>query len=117
MRRRARNALVSRKAFALVLALTVPTLGAADDSLWVDGSKASAPAELNLPSFAPVVDKLGRAVVNISIEGKESATPQRPQMMPGNPGGENPMSPFDYFFPVRKCLKMTMTETQVRLIY
>jgi len=60
-------------AYSLTLLGYVQTSQAADGGqLWLD-SKDQAPAvSLNLPSFAPLVDKLGPAVVNISTEGREN---------------------------------------------
>ena len=80
----------------------------ADDALWIEGSEQSPGVEIKLPSFAPVIEKLGRGVVNISIEGTEKVgTPfsrkgPAPQFDPNdksNPfGGGGGNSPFDFFF-------------------
>jgi serine protease Do len=63
----------------------------AEESVWIDGaSKEAVVPELNLPSFAPAIEKMGEAVVNIQTEGKESkANPQAPQQQ---------QTPFDFFF-------------------
>lgn len=76
----------------------------AEEKLWIDGSSTEHPIDLKLPSLAPVIEAVGKAVVNISIEGTEKV---------GNPftrkgkggGGEgfgdpngSPQSPFDFFF-------------------
>ncbi|MCC6932113.1 MAG: DegQ family serine endoprotease [Deltaproteobacteria bacterium] len=68
--------------------------GAGD--LWTDGKKVAPVIELNLPSFAPIVEKLSASVVNISVEGKEES----PMGFPGGQGLENEEqeNPFDYFF-------------------
>jgi serine protease Do len=87
----------------LLGALLLPTYSEAQSKkIWIDGSEVQAPIELNLPSFSPVIEKLGKAVVNISTEGKENSPANvfrgRPQ---GNPPGEdedNPrFNPFDSF--------------------
>lgn len=76
----------------------------ADDSLWVEGNGTDSDAEIKLPSFAPVLEKLGRSVVNISIEGKEPgrAFPRKGPGQQGGPGFGDPnqpfQSPFDFFF-------------------
>lgn len=76
----------------------------ADDKLWIDGSQGSTGVEMQLPSFAPIIEKLGKAVVNLSIEGSEKI-PQRKsgqwQTDPDNPfgGGGGGNSPFDFFLP------------------
>jgi len=42
------------------------------EKLWIDGEETTAPITLKLPSFAPVIEKLGTSVVNISISGTET---------------------------------------------
>lgn len=61
----------------------------ADQTLWVNAKDGEPQVELNLPSFAPVIEKLGKTVVNIAIEGEETVSNQFPGM-------EN--SPFEFFF-------------------
>jgi serine protease Do len=76
----------------IVLSLCLLAVTAQAKPLWIEGSQNGPQIEINLPSFAPVIEKLGQAVVNISIEGKEKAAPPprfRPDMQP---------SPFDFFF-------------------
>jgi serine protease Do len=41
-----------------------------DSSVWVDAKENTDPVELTLPSFRPIIEKLGPSVVNISIEGE-----------------------------------------------
>lgn len=87
-----------------VFSKSSPALGA-DKQLWVDAVTTEAPAQLQLPSFAPVVEKLGRSVVNVSIEGKETVGPvfRRKKDRFGAPNQnqqeEGPNSPFDFFLP------------------
>jgi len=67
--------------------------------LWIDGSAAPPQVEINLPNFAPVIEKLGQAVVNISIEGKEGPSKGQSQLFRReNPLGQGQPSPFDFFF-------------------
>ncbi len=54
-----------------VLTCFVSPVAAKDKKLWIDSSEASAPVEMKLPSFAPIIDTLGQSVVNISISGTE----------------------------------------------
>lgn len=101
--------IMTRRLFALFL---VPALiiSVAENSpaepgkLWIEGSTESPGVQLNLPSFAPIIEKLGKAVVNISVEGKEGGSPS-PRMdrfrgQRQDRGGENsqPPTPFDFFF-------------------
>ena len=55
---------------AAILSLTL-SHALAEEPLWIEGAQNNPPIELNLPSFAPVVEKLGEAVVNIAIEGED----------------------------------------------
>ncbi len=75
---------------------------AANQPLWVEGESETPQVELNLPSFAPIIEKLGQAVVNISIEGQESMAQRLPGMRDPRGGSGNgkdaPNSPFDFFF-------------------
>jgi serine protease Do len=74
----------------------------AEDQLWIDGGNHESGIEIKLPSFAPVIEKLGKAVVNISIEGTEKINSPfvRKGQGFGDPGDKgNPFqSPFDFFF-------------------
>ena len=81
------------KLFILSISLAVyhfsfcPQPSLADDSLWLDAKKKSSGVEIELPSFAPIIEQLGKAVVNISIEGRENdeASGRGRQLMPGWP--------------------------------
>ncbi len=65
--------------------------------LWIDGEEGQKPPlEVSLPSFAPMIEKLGPSVVNISIEGKEPAHANNQMFQRPGPGGQQ--SPFDFFF-------------------
>ncbi|MCB0325000.1 MAG: DegQ family serine endoprotease [Bdellovibrionales bacterium] len=67
-------------------------------SLWLEGT-ASSPVKIpkiELPSFAPAIEVLGQAVVNIRTEGK--ADPAGPAMQGPQEGQPGEMSPFDFFF-------------------
>ena len=59
-------------AVGLLVSVTSVAPVLAEDELWLDGSKNSSGVEINLPSFAPVIEKLGNAVVNIATEGTEN---------------------------------------------
>jgi serine protease Do len=78
--------------------LFAPSAAADNGSLWVEGkSDKEIFPEIQLPSFAPVIEKLGEAVVNIRTEGKEEGyTPSGPRRYNPRPG--QPLSPFDFFF-------------------
>jgi len=94
------TAIGSLAVFALLLTFVLPPNAASDDSLWLDGTSHPSGVEIKLPSFAPVIDKLGSAVVNISIEGTEKiggGFRKGAPGMGGSPNGEGP-SPFDFFF-------------------
>ena len=71
-----------------------------DKSLWIEGGNHQSGVEINLPSFAPVIDKLGKAVVNISIEGTEKVASPFARKGQGDEKGAPPQfnSPFDFFF-------------------
>ncbi len=81
---------------------TLGPASASAEKLWTDPEDSKPLIDVTLPSLAPVVEKLGAAVVNISIEGRETAKPAAPKRGPRfggpNPGGE-PFSPFDFFSP------------------
>ena len=65
--------------------------------LWIEGEEGAKPGvEVNLPSFAPMIEKLGPSVVNISIEGKEPVRQANPMFQKPGPGGQP--SPFDFLF-------------------
>lgn len=64
------------------------------DSLWVDAQKNTDPVELNLPSFRPIIEKLGPSVVNISIEGEVEVD----NPFAGKQGLPDPFS--QYLFPM-----------------
>ena len=72
----------------------------AEETIWLEGQTENPQIEMKLPSFAPVIEKLGKAVVNIAIEGKEKAAPAFPKRPPGlvDPNGEKGQTPFDFFF-------------------
>lgn len=91
----------------------------AEEPLWQDGKLTEPVFDLQLPSLAPVVEKLSPSVVNISTEGRETVSSRLPRGFPGfgnqgqgqNPGpqggqgqggqGEDtPQSPFDFFFQI-----------------
>ncbi len=81
----------------LFLAFFIPSVAVAEQ-LWIDGNNESRIIpELNLPSFAPAIEKLGESVVNIQTEGREEGPKgaQQRQFRQG-PGGE--ANPFDFFF-------------------
>jgi serine protease Do len=71
----------------------------ADDSnIWVNANNENPLIEIALPSFRPVIEKLGTAVVNISTEGEvevPTAFKNYPNLKP-NQGQFN--SPFDFLF-------------------
>jgi serine protease Do len=75
--------------FASVLFFYNSTVLHALDKPWIEqkDSDFSFP-EINLPSFAPVIERLGKSVVNIQTEGKDES---------GNPAaGIDPANPFDF---------------------
>ncbi len=76
--------------------LFVGQVTAAENSIWVESKNHTPKLELNLPSFAPIIDELGKAVVNISTEGTEQLA------QGGSPFGSQRQfnSPFDFFFQV-----------------
>ncbi len=96
------GALVVLSFFFSLLCLYKPC--AAENNLWPESENgAKEPlVELNLPSFAPVIEKLGPSVVNISTEGKETLSPNQPRgnQRFGAPdqGDENQRFPFEFFF-------------------
>lgn len=95
--------MIKRSLLAYLCFLALSTLSAQGESShpWIDSSEAPPPIEINLPSFAPVIDKLGKAVVNISIEGQEGpANPFPKRDRYGQRGEREPVNPFDYFFPL-----------------
>ncbi|MCC6952732.1 MAG: Do family serine endopeptidase [Deltaproteobacteria bacterium] len=78
------------------------------DKLWIDSTEAPSSNQLALPSFAPIIEKLSLAVVNISTEGKDDNAPALPRRrdrfgLPDQdklPQGPGQRSPFDFFFQV-----------------
>ncbi len=57
---------------------------------WVEGkSEGDVLPEIQLPSVAPVIDKLGKAVVNIRTEGKDESAQQ---------AAVDPSNPLEFFF-------------------
>lgn len=85
-------------AFALLALLAGQNSARAETGkLWIEGSTPEPPVQLALPSFSGVIEKLGKAVVNISTEGKEAVPTIGRRGMPGM-GEEHQGSPFDYFF-------------------
>jgi len=89
------NTKVILKLLSLLCILVLSAVPAMAKPLWLEGSEESKPIEVAIPSFAPVIEKLGQAVVNISIEGKE---PTRQAEMFQRPPGSGQPSPFDFFF-------------------
>ena len=85
-------------AFTLFQILPTP-VSAQPDKLWLEGKDTQAPVDLGMPSFAPVIDKLGQAVVNISTEPKEEApVPQTQLPMRRGQAPFGGPTPFDFFF-------------------
>lgn len=88
----------------VLAALIFVASAAAEDSkegkLWLGAQKNPPGVELNLPSFAPVIEKLGGAVVNVSSEGREDNSNQPKTFRFQGPNGAQPQSPFDFFFQV-----------------
>jgi serine protease Do len=79
------------KKYLLILLFTVLILiersSFAADKPWIEESNPEKVfPEVQLPSFAPVIEKLGQAVVNIRTEGKNEAEKQL-----------DPNNPFDFF--------------------
>ncbi|MCC6221496.1 MAG: DegQ family serine endoprotease [Deltaproteobacteria bacterium] len=96
----ARRWLVSRVILLLgALLLPLNYSWADNGKLWVDSTSQEPLINLQLPSFAPIIDKLSPAVVNISTEGKETAPNS---LRGGQPGfglpNQPPDSPFEFFF-------------------
>ncbi len=78
--------------FVLVLGVEVR----AENKLWLDSPNGSSPLpQVNLPSLSPIIEELGKAVVNIRTEGNENPTGQS-QDFNSSPG--DAPSPFDFFF-------------------
>ena len=86
---------------AFLAAAAAPQNARANNDLWLESTETQPNAELNIPSFAPLIDKLGKAVVNISIEGKEGppAMGKKEQFGAQRPDRDSQQqSPFDFFF-------------------
>ena len=70
------------------------------EKLWIDGNETTAPISLKLPSFAPVIEKLGASVVNISISGTETGLTAEQELLnqlfqvPGQQGQKENKRPF-----------------------
>ena len=85
--------------FTCLFLLFLPVFSLAEEkkeSLWIDAADAPPPIEITLPSFAPVIERLGKVVVNISTEGTQEVSSLAKQrgipapfadMFPGLPGG------------------------------
>ena len=68
--------------FSVTILLSINAL--ALDKPWIEQDSTSVEIpEIQLPSFAPIIDKLGQAVVNIRTEGKNDSEKQ--QLDPNNP--------------------------------
>jgi serine protease Do len=81
---------------ALLVSLVILKNNAFAKPLWIEGDETNRQqVEVNIPSFAPMIEKWGPAVVSISIEGKETAKGNPLFQRPG-PNGQP--SPFDFFF-------------------
>ena len=91
---------------SVVTPLALGTTVQADEKLWIDGASNESPIDLKLPSLAPVIEAVGKAVVNISIEGTEKVS--NPFARKGknggggeqfsDPNGGGQPNPFDFFF-------------------
>lgn len=64
---------------------------------WIEAQAPTA-SEIPLPSFAPIIEKLSDAVVNVSIEGTE--TPPVVAQHFGRPDQGQPANPWEFFFQV-----------------
>lgn len=83
---------------ASLLLLAVSTAAAAD-KLWIEGGSSDSTTipPINLPSFAPAIEELGKSVVNIRTEAKEAPTQgQKPRAFSEGEG----QTPFDFFFQI-----------------
>ena len=79
---------------SLFVVLFIPqSVAFADSKIWVEAESSSPEVSIQLPSFAPIVDKLAPAVVNISTEGETK--PQNLKIDP-NTGLQN--FPFEELF-------------------
>ena len=66
---------------------------------WIEGStNEKVFPELALPSFAPAIDKLGVAVVNIRTEGRQEPAAGAPGAPGGQEFGGQGANPFEFFF-------------------
>lgn len=80
----------------ILLVCSVPGIAVAEE-LWLEAPGSEPLVDLHLPSFSPVVEKLGKAVVNISIEGREKLPEsQGPGQIFKFPG-QNEL-PFEFYF-------------------
>jgi len=72
----------------------------ADETLWLEPNKDVTSPAIELPSFAPVIEKLGKSVVNISIEGKENPIQALSRNRRFGLPNQEEMSPFDFYFQI-----------------
>lgn len=85
--------------FILSIFLSVPAF-AADQKIWLESAANEKPlVDLNLPNFVPVVEKLGKAVVSITVEGNE---PEKEIVL-----GGGSKAPFDFLFKAPGSKKKT----------
>lgn len=70
---------------------------AENGNLWTEGNNSNSVPVINLPSFAPTVEALGKAVVNIRAEGREK-DPLEQLRKKYSQQGQGQLSPFDFFF-------------------
>ncbi len=82
--------LITKVAFLSILGITayfdncLALDTANSEKPWVEGTDVGEKIpEISLPSFAPVIERLGKAVVNIRTEGKEDSN--KNQLDPNNP--------------------------------
>lgn len=68
----------------------------AEDKIWIDPGESPTNISLKIPSLSPLIEQLGEAVVNISIEGKEK---KRALSLDQDPLGifQNPEDGGEYF--------------------
>ena len=96
-----------KKIWTFVLSVSAVVMLAANSQaeqgqLWIEGGSKDTISipPISIPSFAPAIEELGKTVVNIRTEGKE--TPGQPQKGRGfTPGQEGePVNPFEFFFQI-----------------
>lgn len=82
---------------ALLGVLLIASTAVSAEQLWVDGNSSSRIIpQLDLPSFAPAIEKLGESVVNIQTEGRNESKAKIQRQFRQGPKGE--ANPFDFFF-------------------